>query len=334
MLPWHQSEFERLLANQALLPHAILLRGQQGIGKLAFARSLAQALLCETPTPSHAACGHCEACHWFAAGSHPDFRQVEPESLAEAGTEEQGSDKKASLQIGVEKIRQLYDFINISSHRNGLKIILVHPAEALNVNAANALLKNLEEPPPRTHFLLVSHRSHALLPTIKSRCRQLPLAAPEQQLALEWLKSQDVPAPELALAQTGNSPLLAVQLAAQDYWQPRDVFLRLIGSPRFDPLEVAEQIKDFPVQDVVSWLQKWSYDLAARKFLGIIRYNPDRETTLAAMAKQTDGLYILRFHREMVKLQRSVNHPLNARLFIEQLMITYADLLQPAAQTE
>lgn len=334
MLPWHQSEFERLLANQALLPHAILLRGQQGIGKLAFARSLAQALLCETPTPSHAACGHCEACHWFAAGSHPDFRQVEPESLAEAGAEEQGSDKKVSLQIGVEKIRQLYDFINISSHRNGLKIILVHPAEALNVNAANALLKNLEEPPPRTHFLLVSHRSHALLPTIKSRCRQLPLAAPEQQLALEWLKSQDVPAPELALAQTGNSPLLAVQLAAQDYWQARDVFLRLIGSPRLDPLEVAEQIKDFPVRDVVSWLQKWSYDLAARKLLGTIRYNPDREVVLAAMAKQADGLRILRFHREMVKLQRSVNHPLNARLFIEQLMITYADLLQPAPQTE
>ena len=85
---------------------------------------------------------------------------------------------------------------------------------------------------------------------------------------------------------------------------------------------------------MVSWLQKWSYDLAASKFLGIIRYNPDHETALAAMAKQTDGLHILRLHREMVRLQRSVNHPLNARLFIEQLMITYADLLQPAPRTE
>lgn len=334
MLPWHQSEFERLVTNKAGLPHAILLRGQQGIGKLAFARSLAQALLCEAPLPSHAACGRCEACHWFTAGSHPDFRQIEPESLAESSTEEQGSDKKASSQIGVEKIRQLHDFINISSHRNGAKIILVHPAEALNVNAANALLKNLEEPPPRTHFLLVSHRSHALLPTIKSRCRQLPLAAPERRLALEWLKSQDVTAPELALAQTGNSPLLAAQLAAQDYWQARDVFQRYIGSLRFDPLEVAEQIKDYPVQHVVGWLQKWSYDLAASKFLGIIRYNPDCETVLAPMAKQVDGLRILRFHREMVKLQRIVNHPLNARLFIEQLMIAYADLLQPAPRSE
>ena len=166
------------------------------------------------------------------------------------------------------------------------------------------------------------------------QARQLALAAPEQRLALEWLKSQNITAPELALAQTGNSPLLAVQLAAQDYWQDRDVFLRHIASPRFDPLGVAEQIKDYPVQHVVSWLQKWSYDLAASKFLGIIRYNPDRETALAAMAKQTDGLRILRFHREMVRLQRSVNHPLNARLFIEQLMITYADLLQPAPRTE
>lgn len=330
MLPWHKVEFERLLAHKAELPHAILLRGQQGIGKMVFARSLAQALLCETPGPSHAACGACAACHWFLAGSHPDFRQIEPESLAERIAEEQGSDKKASLQIGVETIRQLHDFINISSHRNGLKVIVIHPAEALNVNAANALLKNLEEPPAHTHFLLVSHRSHALLPTIKSRCRQLTLPAPEQRLALEWLKSQGAAEPELGLAQTGNSPLLAMQLEGQDYWQTRDIFLKHIGDTRFDALAVAEQVKDYPVQHVVSWLQKWTYDLAARKFLGSVRYNPDHEAALAAAAKQANGLQILRFHREMVRLQRIVNHPLNARLFIEQLLLTYAELVQPA----
>lgn len=329
MLPWHKIEFDRLLANKAGLPHAILLRGQQGIGKMAFARGLAQALLCETPGPSNAACGTCAACHWFLAGSHPDFRQIEPESLAERTEEEQGSDKKPSLQIAVEKIRQLHDFVNISSHRNGPKVIVIHPAEALNVNAANALLKNLEEPPAQTHFLLVSHRSHALLPTIKSRCRQLALPAPERQLALEWLRSQSVAVPELGLAQTGNSPLLALQLESQDYWQSRDIFLRHIGATHFDPLAVAEQIKDYPVQHVVSWLQKWSYDLAARKFLGSVRYNPDREAALAVAASQADGLRILRFHREMVRLQRIVNHPLNPRLFIEQLLLTYAELLQP-----
>jgi DNA polymerase-3 subunit delta' len=205
---------------------------------------------------------------------------------------------------------------------------VIHPAEALNVSAANALLKNLEEPPPRTHFLLVSHRSHALLPTIKSRCRLLSLPMPETKRALAWLRTQGVDEPELGLAQTGNSPLLAAQLEREDYWQPRDNFLQQIGARLFDPLAVAEQVKDYPVQYLVSWLQKWSYDLATKKFLGSVRYNPDHESALAAAAGQADGLEILRFHREMVRQQRIVNHPLNPRLFIEQLLLGYAQLLQ------
>jgi DNA polymerase-3 subunit delta' len=328
MLPWHKDEFESLLANLAGLPHAILLQGHQGIGKLAFARSLATALLCESPGPANVACGECVGCHWFSGGLHPDYRQIEPESLAENVAEEQESDKKGGLQITVKEVRQLNEFIGISSHRNGPKVIVIHPAEALNISAANALLKNLEEPPPRTHFLLVSHRSHALLPTIKSRCRRLSLPKPDPKGALAWLKSQGVDEPELGLAQTGNSPLLAAQLERQDYWEPRDNFLQHIGAKLFDPLAVAEQVKDYPVQYLVSWLQKWSYDLATRKFLGSVHYNPDHEAALAAAAVQADGLEILRFHRDMVRQQRIVNHPLNPRLFIEQLLLGYARLLQ------
>jgi DNA polymerase III subunit delta' len=157
-LPWHDSEFRRLVANRAGLPHALLVQGRQGIGKLAFARALAQALLCENPKAEGVSCGLCPACHWFAAGTHPDFRQIEPQGMTEHPEGEEGAEKKASLQISVDEVRQLADFINISSHRNGLKVILLHPAEAMNPNAANALLKNLEEPPARTCFLLVTHR--------------------------------------------------------------------------------------------------------------------------------------------------------------------------------
>lgn len=330
MLPWHKDQFAELMANLAGLPHAILLHGQQGIGKLAFARSLAQSLLCESPAATGVACGACAGCHWFSGGLHPDYRQIEPESLAEHTPEEQGSDKKGSLQISVKEIRQLNDFICISSHRNGPKVVVIHPAEALNVNAANALLKNLEEPPPRTHFLLVSHRSHGLLATIKSRCRLLSLPKPEPAHALAWLKLQGVDQPELGLAQTGNSPLLAAQLESQDYWQPREHFLRQIGARRFDPLAVAEQVKDYPVQHVVGWLQKWSYDLASSKYLGSVRFNPDHEAAVKVAAARSDGLEILRFHREMISQQRIVNHPLNPRLFIEQLLLGYAQLLRPS----
>ncbi|MBX9810017.1 MAG: DNA polymerase III subunit delta' [Burkholderiales bacterium] len=327
ILPWHQAEFERLLADKARLPHANLLHGRQGIGKAAFARTFAQTLLCESPVPSGAACGQCAACHWFEAGTHPDFRQIEPESLAETPTEEQGSDKKASQQITIEQIRVLPDFIGISSHRGGPKVILIHPAEALNISAANALLKSLEEPPAHTYFLLVSHRPHSLLPTIKSRCQQLVLQGPAPAAAAAWLKSQGMANPELALAQTGNSPLIALQLDNEEYWRQRNTLLKGIASADFDALALAEQVRDYPIPQVVSWLQKWSYDLISQKFLGTIRYNPDHNAALAAAAAQVDALPALRFHRELVQLQRIVNHPLNPRLFIEQMLISYAGLL-------
>jgi len=208
---WHKSDFEGLLARKEALPHALLFRGNPGIGKLALAESLARALLCEQPGPGGSACGQCTACGWMAQGSHPDFRRLEPEILAEQNEREEGGEKKASLQIQVEQVRTLADFINVSSHRGGVKVVLIHPAETLNIHAANALLKNLEEPPARTYFLLVAHRWHQLLPTIRSRCQNVALPPPPVEAARDWLKQQGLRNPELALAQAGGAPLLALE---------------------------------------------------------------------------------------------------------------------------
>lgn len=326
VLPWHQPQFERLLGDRNRLPHALLIHGRQGIGKLLFARTLAQTLLCESPTAAGAACERCAACGWFEGGNHPDFRLLEPGSLAEP--QEGEGNGKGSVQILIEQVRQLPDFINISSHRGGPKIILIHPAEALNINAANALLKNLEEPPAGTFFLLVAHRVHYLLPTIRSRCQPVALPGPEPEAAVEWLRAQGIPEPALALAQTGNSPLLAQQLAEREYWQQRDSFLTCIADRRFDPLAAAEQVCEYPVPDVVSWLQKWTFDLIFEKFLGKVRYNPDYAAAISTLAGQIEPVSALRFHRSLIGLQRIVHHPLHPRLLMEQLLLDYAGMLE------
>src|SRR3954469_20809047 len=161
-LPWHEGELAALAGRKASLPHALLIQGPQGIGKLAFAQALARALLCEAAPPDGLACGRCAACAWFEAGTHPDFRLVE--RLNKKDEEGEFAEKKP--QIEVDQIRALADFVGMSSHRGGRKVVLVPTAAALTANAADALLKSMAEPPPAMHFLLVAHRRRQLLPTI------------------------------------------------------------------------------------------------------------------------------------------------------------------------
>lgn len=326
-LPWHQAELHRILGEGTRLPHALLIRGPSGIGKLEFAQTVAKALLCEGSKGAAAACGHCAACVWVDERSHPDLRLVEPESLFEREEEEGGDRKKASVQISVDQIRELAEFVNLSSHRGRAKVVLIHPAEALNPSAGNALLKGLEEPPPATYFLLVSHRWHQLLATIKSRCRQVVLPLPARDKARAWLVEQGAADPELALSHSGGAPVSAARLSAE-YWEQRARFIGTIAATDFDPLRSAEQLRDLALPDVVKWLQQWSYDMVAHRHTGQARYNPDATDAVARAARCAATLDTLRFHRELVGWQRVVNHPLNPRLFLEQLLLSYSGLLR------
>ena len=201
--PWQLDDWQRLQRLRAQWPHALLLYGQAGIGKLQFARHLAQGMLCEAPTANGEPCGQCAACNWFVQGNHPDYRALLPEALAgeAVGAAPAGADEKAdgeegkktrtlSKEIKIEQVRALLDFCGVGAHRGGARVVLVYPAEALNAASANALLKTLEEPPAGVVFLLVSARVDRLLPTIISRCRQWPMSTPSPDEARAWLKNR------------------------------------------------------------------------------------------------------------------------------------------------
>ena len=331
MTIWFKKELGTVLAQKAQLAHALLIKGPRGIGKQAFGMALAQALLCESPAADGAACGHCSACNWFTAGAHPDFRLLAPATEADPDLEpEEGAKKtKPSPWISVDQVREVHDFIHVSSHRGGRKVVLVCPAEALNANAANALLKNLEEPPPLTHFLLISHRPHRLPRTIVSRCRQLSLQQPDRATALAWLGEQGVADAEVALAQCSGAPLLALVASEGDELAGRRDFLSRIAPVDFDPLQVAESFRDLPLERFINWLQKWTYDIAARRMLGSVRFNPDLARELAVIAARVEPLAALRLHRKLVRDQRNIHHPLNGRLYIESVLLAYAAVVNP-----
>jgi DNA polymerase-3 subunit delta' len=325
--PWQQQQWRDVLQRRAL-PHALLFRGREGTGKLDFVRKLAQSLACSSPV-DEAACGECQSCRWFAAGAHPDYRELIPEALQPANAEgARAGERKPSQQISVDEVRDLHDFVNLTAHQTGAKTIVVYPAETLNVNAANALLKSLEEPPANTRFMLVAHRPSYLPATIISRCQQIVLPTPPVPLAEQWLREQGIAEPALSLAQTGNAPLAALALDDGDYWQQRKSLLAGLAAPRMDALTLAEQVRDFPIPRLLGWLQRWSYDLLSEKSAGLVRYNPDYAKSIKQVAARLRTIDVARFHRTLVRQQRSVHHPLNARLYIEQLLFSYAALLR------
>lgn len=331
---WQQDIWKRLIQRSSLSSYALLLKGRQGTGKFAFARNLAAALLCENPIANDESCGVCASCRWLAAGEHPNFYQIEPEALSGMPTETLRTDaettkakKKPSQQIGVDQIRALTDFVNLSAHQQGYKIILIHPAEAMNLAAANALLKKLEEPPPGVIFMLVTHRVQQLLPTIRSRCQLITMPAPDVATAKDWLVQQGVEKPSACLAAASFAPLLALSFNDPDYIAQHDLFLDQISAPeRLNPIALAEKMQRTDLPTVVSWQQKWCYDLLSISTTGKIRYHLSQQAAIQTLAVTVNTKTLVTYSRSLLTTQQLSRHPLNARLFLEEMFLRYAML--------
>jgi DNA polymerase III subunit delta' len=325
--PWQEAAWLQLMQRGDSLPHALLILGLRGSGKRDFALALARALLCGSRQPSGVACGTCTSCNWVEQRAHPDFAVVEPESMAAPdahGPDEGERRKKPSAQIGVDRVRELADFVNLTSHRGARRIVLIHPAESMNIQAANALLKTLEEPPPQALFLLVSHRVHRIPPTIRSRCQQVKIGLPTPEVGLRWLKGQDCPEPEVFLALAAEAPLEALRQAGSEASRQRKLLATALAAPHsVGALDVAEQAQRFPLADVLHWLQTWCYDLAACKLGQGTRYHLDFRQAQQALAQGCAAFDLLDLERRLTAARRIAEQPLNARLFLESILLPY-----------
>lgn len=329
LYPWQTESWQALRNLRGRLPHAVLLKGAQGIGKLDLALNLAQSLLCDSPTTDGMPCGNCDSCRWFEQESHPDFRLVQPDALSTSDEiEAKAGSKKPSREISVDQIRALSGFANFSAHRGGYRVVVVYPAEAMNNNAANSLLKTLEEPTDKLLFLLVTHKPQQLLPTILSRCLAFPVATPSKEAGIAWLTQQGVKDPAQALAQTGFAPLQALGWAESgEGADERNTLLEAIRQPsKMDALALAEKLqRGIPVH-IIHCLQQWSHDLTSAKLAGSVRYFPEQSKVLEKLAQSTTTPALLRFQKELQEARRAAYHPLNPRLFLESLLMSYRQL--------
>lgn len=325
---WQHPLWQQLNGMRARMPHALLLQGRMGIGKQDFAETLAGALLCDQPLESGHACGACNSCNWYAQGHHPDLRVLEPEEggIASEETPAEGKTGKKSQIISVDQVRELAEFLGLSSHRSGLRIVLLQPAEALNAASANALLKMLEEPPAGVLFILVTHNPQRLLPTIRSRCNKIDMPFPERQEAESWLLAQGVSNAAERLAYVGGAPLLALRAEEGAEKRLGDLHKELNRGMQMDPFAAATLCVKEGMTSAIDALQKWAYDLLSVHLTGEVRYHAAQSASLQALAKGVDLPKLLDYQRLLNDARRSAQHPLNAELQMESLMIQYTQL--------
>ena len=333
MYLWQKNQWQHIMQQRANLPHALLLRGRAGTGKHEFALNLAQTLLCSKAIlinePSQQHCGACPSCVWFAEGNHPDFRLISPEDADVA--EDAPAKKKAAKksQISVAQIRQLIDYLSLSNHQvNSKRVILISPAETLNLASANALLKMLEEPPANTLFLLVTSQPQRLLATILSRCQAIDMPLPSKTEALTWLKSQNVADAENILDYAGGAPLLALQIAEEGETSANLVKNLSLGA-KLDPFTCAPLFLSLGMERALEALQKWAFDLAAYQLSQVLHYHAQHASALQALCKSVNLKALLSYQDKLLEAKKTANHPLSNELQLENLLLQYTQLFKP-----
>lgn len=336
---WQAGLWRRVLDSAGRMPHALLFAGPAGGGKRHFAEALAARVLCARPGPDGHACGTCEDCLWRIAGNHPDLIRVIPEADRETpddAPEKPEGGKAASRQIVIEQIRDLQQALTTGGHRGSQRVAIVDPAEAMNLYTANALLKLLEEPTTNVLFILISSSPKRLLPTIRSRCQTWAFPRPAGEQAARWLVERKTPDAASLLAFAGGMPLAAAALAEGGGAAGRKRFVTDIAAiPGKAPLRLAGEWEawlkgkeslaaGFDMNTLVSWMQRWIADLSSLRLGGPLRFFPAEHDILHRLADRMTIDSALACYNEINQARRVAQHPLNARLFLEDMLLRYA----------
>lgn len=321
VLPW-QVDLWRQLAGRAQHAHAYLLHGPAGIGKRLLAEQLMALLLCQRPVEARA-CGECKACQLLAAQTHPDHYVLEPEEVDKA--------------IRVDQVRDLVGFVTQTAQLGGRKVILLEPAEAMNLNAANALLKSLEEPSGDTVLLLISHQPSRLLPTIKSRCVQQACPLPGRQQSLDWLAAR-LPelGPELReqlLTLAAGSPLAALKLHEQKVLELRaqvvDGVKKLLKQQQ-SASQLAEGWNALPLILLFDWFCEWAHLILRYQMAGDEAElgSADMQKVLQYLAQKSSQQKVIALQDWLLEHRQKVlgKANLNRVLLLEALLVQWATL--------
>lgn len=303
---WLNGRYDQLLDRYRAnaLPHALLVVGTTGQGSQIFCETLVRTMMCSKQ--ERYPCGSCHSCHMTHQSTHPDLYLITPDGKSET--------------IKVDTIRRSLDKVTETSQQGGNKIVWLTDAERMNVNAANAMLKLLEEPPADTFFVLQVSSFSSTLPTIRSRCERVLLPLASSQQSLDYLNKHGPNSDHrLALFLSDQEPLAAAEFSEQ----------QLASNNRVE----AELLSDKPMLDVVSALNSETPDRLLchlqrlvewniRSFIGVQYDNPEISGSLQAMLNTGSVEAWFEFRDYLLSKRRLIEKQVtfNNQLFLEDLV--------------
>lgn len=330
MYPWQVEQWQQLSrAKQTKrLPHALLLSGSAGMGKLHFAECFIRAFFCTASRDVAAlpeqgvnlAC-ECHPCRLISGRAHPNLLWIEPE--------------KPGSAIKIDQVREISEFIQQTSLQGDARFVLINTAHAMNASSANALLKTLEEPASGSMLLLISDQFGQLPATILSRCQRLAFPRPTKEVALAWLAPQlksSAVDPEKSWRLANGAPLAALHWAQGDTLATRErlfqAVLALIAK-KTTPLQVAAEFQAFEPMLLLDFLLSWVMDLLRLQLACAENtlLNQDFHAELTALLPQISHDH---GHRYLTFLQQcraelSLGLNLNKPLLVENMFIRWAE---------
>ena len=316
LYPWQEKAWTELKQTNAKQHHAILFIGPLGSGLESFANTFATSLICRTLTDAKKACGQCQDCQWILT-EHPNLKVVSNE--AKDG---------ASKNISIESVRNLKHFFELSSHViGGNKVILINNAESLTLNAANALLKILEEPPENSYLILTTDNISSLLPTIVSRCVIFPAPRPSIEEAESFLKVEGFESLSSQLSLFNNLPLdVIAQRGASE------LFTLIINEfekgKDFELMAIEPKWLTGYFTETISLLQKWLYEIFLFKMTKKFHFFQSKKEYIKKLSEAADIVKLLNLLKNVNKIKLISNKPINKDISFDNLMVEYRNVFK------
>lgn len=318
--PWQSAQWQQVwqATVEQRLPHALLLSGMAGLGKAHFADCFSRALLCQSVTPDGVYCNVCHMCQLVEGRAHPNVLWVQPE--------------KENSAIKVDQIRAVNEFIQQTSMQGHHRIVIIHPANNMNVNAANALLKTLEEPPPGALLILTSDQSSRLPATIRSRCQQISFSRPDTQEALAWLAEQKIEKEhaETVLNLANGAPLSALRFVNDEILSLRQSLFELLYAlslKQADPIKSAASFQSEESLPLLDFMISWVMDLSRLQVGGDTIINKDYESQLLELSQRTHLRQTTKLMDNVLALRQQVSggFNLNKQLLLEAVFFRWME---------